>query len=98
MSEKLVTVFGGSGFVGRHLVRRLAKDGYRIRVAVRRPAEGYILYPMGDVGQIAVLKCDIRDQAQVAAAVAPKRARPLVDPAARSLPGLSARRTRRTSH
>ena len=70
MSEKLVTVFGGSGFVGRHLVRRLAKDGYRIRVAVRRPAEGYILYPMGDVGQIAVLKCDIRDQAQVAAAVA----------------------------
>ena len=36
-SEKLITIFGGSGFLGRHLVRALAKRGYRIRVAVRRP-------------------------------------------------------------
>ena len=70
MGEKLVTVFGGSGFVGRHVVRRLAKDGYRIRVAVRRPTDAYFLQPMGDVGQIVVLKCDIRDAARVAALVA----------------------------
>ncbi len=70
MGEKLVTVFGGSGFVGRHVVRRLAKEGYRIRVVVRRPADAYFLQPLGDVGQIAVLKCDIRDEVQVAALVA----------------------------
>ncbi len=70
MGEKLVTVFGGSGFVGRHVVRRLAQDGYRIRVAVRRPTDAYFLQPLGDVGQIVILKCDIRDEARVAALVA----------------------------
>ena len=70
MGDKLVTVFGGSGFLGRHVVRRLAKDGYRIIVAVRDPTPAYVLQPMGDVGQIAVLKCDIRNEAQVAAAIA----------------------------
>lgn len=65
MVEKLVTVFGGAGFVGRHVVRALAKAGYRIRVGVRRPELGYFLQPLGDVGQIAVLKCDIRNAAQV---------------------------------
>jgi len=70
MGEKLVTVFGGSGFVGRHVVRRLAKDGWRIRVAVRRPADAYFLPPLGDVGQIAILKCDIREEGQVGALVA----------------------------
>jgi NADH dehydrogenase len=65
MVEKLVTVFGGSGFVGRHVVRALAGAGYRIRVGVRRPELGYFLQPLGDVGQIAVLKCDIRNETQV---------------------------------
>jgi NADH dehydrogenase len=70
MVEKLVTVFGGSGFLGRHIVRRLAKDGYRIIVAVRHPTEAYFLPPDGDVGQIAILKCDIRNEAEVKRAVA----------------------------
>jgi uncharacterized protein YbjT (DUF2867 family) len=70
MSDKRVTVFGGSGFLGRHVVRRLAKEGYRIVVAVRHPTEAYILPPLGDVGQIAILKCDIRNEKEVAAAVA----------------------------
>ena len=65
MVEKLVTVFGGSGFVGRHVVRALAKSGYRIRVAVRYPAQAYFLQPLGDVGQIAILKCDICNEQQV---------------------------------
>ena len=70
MAEKVVTVFGGSGFLGRHVVRRLAKDGYRILVAIRHPTDGYFLPPAGQVGQIAILKCDIRNDAEVAAAVA----------------------------
>ncbi|MBI1213385.1 MAG: NAD-dependent epimerase/dehydratase family protein [Alphaproteobacteria bacterium] len=70
MGEKLVTVFGGSGFLGRHVVRRLAKDGWRILVAVRYPTKAYFLPPDGDVGQIAILKADIRKDAEVAAAVA----------------------------
>src|SRR5258706_10573640 len=70
MSDKVVTVFGGSGFLGRHIVRRLAHDGYRIVVAVRHPTEAYFLQPAGKVGQIAILKCNIRNEAEVAAAVA----------------------------
>lgn len=70
MAEKVVTVFGGSGFLGRHIVRRLAKDGWRILVAVRHPTDAYLLQPAGQVGQIAVLKCDVRKDADVAAALA----------------------------
>jgi NADH dehydrogenase len=69
MSNPLVTVFGGTGFLGRHTVRALAKAGYRIRVAVRYPNQGFFLPPMGHVGQIALLKCNVRDAGQVAAAV-----------------------------
>ncbi|MBS0473179.1 MAG: complex I NDUFA9 subunit family protein [Proteobacteria bacterium] len=68
MSKKLVTVFGGSGFLGRHTIRALAKAGYRIRVAVRYPHMGFFLLPMGQVGQIALVKCNVDDAAQVAAA------------------------------
>ncbi|HSJ39851.1 MAG TPA: NmrA family NAD(P)-binding protein, partial [Xanthobacteraceae bacterium] len=50
--ETLVTVFGGSGFLGRHVVRALAKFGYRVRVAVRRPELAGYLQPLGRVGQI----------------------------------------------
>jgi uncharacterized protein YbjT (DUF2867 family) len=70
MTKSLVTVFGGSGFLGRHAIRALAKAGHRIRVAVRHPNLGHYLQPMGQVGQIALVKCDVREPDQVAAAVA----------------------------
>ena len=69
MSTSLVTVFGGTGFLGRHTVRALAKAGMRIRVAVRHPNEGFFLRPMGSVGQIALVKCNVREPEQVMAAV-----------------------------
>lgn len=68
-SDKLVTIFGGSGFVGRYIVRGLAQKGYRIRVAVRRPGEAYYLQPFGDVGQIQVVQANVRDAESVAAAL-----------------------------
>lgn len=70
MKTTLVTVFGGSGFLGRHTVRALAKQGYRIRVAVRYPNLANFLPPMGHVGQIQVVKTNVRDPDQVAAALA----------------------------
>ncbi|ESX88575.1 complex I NDUFA9 subunit family protein [Mesorhizobium sp. LSHC412B00] len=57
---KLVVVFGGSGFVGRHIVRALAKRGYRIRVAVRRPDLAGHLQPLGNVGQIQPVQANVR--------------------------------------
>jgi uncharacterized protein YbjT (DUF2867 family) len=69
MNTSLVTVFGGTGFVGRHTVRALAKAGHRIRVAVRYPNDGFFLRPMGAVGQIALIKCNVREADQVVAAV-----------------------------
>jgi NADH dehydrogenase len=65
----IVTVFGGTGFLGRHTIRALARAGHRIRVAVRHPNKGFFLPPMGQVGQIALLKCNVCDAEQVAAAV-----------------------------
>lgn len=64
----LVTVFGGSGFLGRNAVRALAKAGYRIRVAVRYPNQAQYLPPMGSVGQIQLMKCNVLDQDAVARA------------------------------
>lgn len=66
---KLVTVFGGSGFVGRHIVRVLAKRGYRIRVAVRRPDLAFHLQPLGNVGQIAFVQANLRYRSSIDAAV-----------------------------
>lgn len=57
---KLVTVFGGSGFVGRHAVRALAKRGYRVRVACRNPALAGHLQPLGNVGQIQAIQANLR--------------------------------------
>jgi NADH dehydrogenase len=68
-STKLVTVFGGSGFLGRHIVRALANDGWRIRVAVRRPNTAHFLKPMGRVGAIQLVRANIRDEAAVDAAM-----------------------------
>ncbi len=63
--SKLATVYGGSGFVGRYIVRRLAKAGWRVRVAVRRPNEAIFLKPYGTVGQVEPVFCNIRDDASV---------------------------------
>lgn len=65
----LVTVFGGSGFVGSQTVRALARMGSRVRVAVRQPGRGYRLRMLGDVGQIEVVQANIRDDASVARAL-----------------------------
>jgi uncharacterized protein YbjT (DUF2867 family) len=61
----LVTVFGGSGFVGSQIVRALAKRGARVRIAVRRPGLGYRLRMLGDVGQIEIVQANIRDSDSV---------------------------------
>jgi len=66
---KLVTVFGGSGFVGRYLVRSLARRGWRVRVAVRRPDLVGHLQPMGMVGQIHAVQANVRHEGSVRAAV-----------------------------
>jgi NADH dehydrogenase len=60
VENKLVTVFGGSGFIGRHVVRALARDGWRIRVAVRRPDLAGHLQPLGGVGQIVAVQANLR--------------------------------------
>lgn len=65
----LVTVFGGSGFVGRHVVRALARRGYRIRVAVRRPDLAGFLQPIGGVGQISFVQANLRYRQSVDRAV-----------------------------
>ena len=67
--ETLVAVFGGSGFLGRHVVRALAKRGYRVRVAVRRPELAGYLQPMGWVGQIHAVQANLRYPDSVTAAV-----------------------------
>lgn len=67
--SKLVTIYGGSGFVGRYIAQRMAKDGWRIRVAVRRPNEALFVKPYGAVGQVEPVLCNIRDDASVRAAM-----------------------------
>jgi len=64
-----VTVFGGSGFVGRHLVQRLAAAGAVIKVAVRHPERAGFLRPLGEAGRIVPVRADITSEADVAAAV-----------------------------
>src|SRR5712675_3322551 len=67
--DTLVTVFGGSGFIGRHVVRALAKRDFRIRVAVRRPELAGHLQPLGKVGQIHAVQANLRYPASVEAAM-----------------------------
>jgi NADH dehydrogenase len=67
---QLATVFGGSGFVGRHTVRALAKEGWRVRAAVRRPDLAGHLQPMGGVGQIQPVQANLRFPDSVAHAAA----------------------------
>jgi uncharacterized protein YbjT (DUF2867 family) len=68
-TDTLVTVFGGSGFLGRNVVRALAKRDYRIRVAVRRPELAGHLQPLGKVGQIHAVQANLRYPASVEAAM-----------------------------
>jgi len=68
-ADTLVTVFGGSGFLGRHVVRALANRGYRIRVAVRRPELAGYLQPIGRVGQIHAVQANLRYPDSVVAAL-----------------------------
>jgi uncharacterized protein YbjT (DUF2867 family) len=70
MAARIVTVFGGSGFIGRYLVQRLARHGWIVRVAVRRPDRALFLKPMGAVGQITPIGASLRHEGSIAAAVA----------------------------
>jgi NADH dehydrogenase len=68
-SDRLATVFGGSGFIGRHVVRALAREGWRVRAAVRRPDLAGFLRPLGAVGQIEAVQANLRYPESVKAAL-----------------------------
>ncbi len=65
MAMRIVTVFGGSGFIGRYVVKRLAQQGWAVRVAVRRPSRAAFLRPLGEVGQITPLRAPLQDEGAV---------------------------------
>ena len=65
LRDEIITVFGGSGFVGRHVVRALAREGYRVRVASRRPHIAQDLRVMGVVGQVQLVQANVRVPASV---------------------------------
>ena len=65
MAPRQITIFGGSGFIGRYLVERLADQGWRIVIAVRDPEGAQFLKPLGDVGQIVPVAADVTDAASV---------------------------------
>jgi len=67
--QGLVTVFGGSGFIGAQVVRALAKRGYRVRIAVRQPNVSYRLRVLGDVGQIELVQANLRNGPSIARAL-----------------------------
>lgn len=67
--SQLVTIFGGSGFVGRYIARRMAQQGWRVRVAVRRPNEALFVKPYGVVGQVVPTLANVRDDDSVRAAI-----------------------------
>ena len=69
MKTSSVTIFGGSGFIGRHLIRKLAKSGSRIRIAVRKPSKAKFLEPLGNVGQIVPVYSDLTDYNSVSKAI-----------------------------
>ncbi|MBE0533219.1 MAG: complex I NDUFA9 subunit family protein [Rhodospirillales bacterium] len=89
MGRRVVTVFGASGFLGRHLVKRLATEGFIIRAAVRDVDAALFLKTMGDVGQVVIVQANIANPASVAAAIEGADA-------AVNLVGILAERGRRT--
>ncbi len=70
MTGRLAVVFGGSGFIGRNVVRELAKRGWRVRAAVRRPHHAQFLRPMGAVGQVQLFQANIRHRPSIERAIA----------------------------
>ncbi len=68
-TAKLVTVFGGSGFVGRYVAKALAEHGWRVRIASRRPGAAYVTQVSGKVGQINAVQANLRYPDSVARAV-----------------------------
>jgi len=66
----IVTIFGGSGFVGRYVAQAMARRGWRVRVAVRRPNEALFVKPYGVVGQVVPVQANVRDDASCARAIA----------------------------
>jgi uncharacterized protein YbjT (DUF2867 family) len=70
MPVPVVTIFGGSGFIGRYVAQRMAQAGWRVRVAVRRPDEAYFVRPYGVVGQVEPIQANIRDEASTRRAIA----------------------------
>lgn len=67
---RIVTIIGGSGFVGRYIAQRMAKRGWRVRVACRRPNDAMFVKPYGVVGQVEPIQCNIRDDASTRAVIA----------------------------
>jgi NADH dehydrogenase len=65
----IVTIIGGSGFVGRHIAQRMARRGWRVRVACRRPNEAMYVKPYGTVGQVEPVQCNIRDEPSTRAVI-----------------------------
>lgn len=70
LPQKTATIFGGTGFIGRYIVRDLARAGYRVKVATRIPEKAYFLKPYGTVGQVVPFVCNLKDQASLEAAIA----------------------------
>lgn len=68
-NTKIVTIFGGTGFIGRYIVRELAKLGYIVKVASRVPERAYFLRTAGTVGQIVPMACNYKDPASIDAAI-----------------------------
>jgi NADH dehydrogenase len=69
MASPVATIFGGSGFIGRYIVERLAKRGWTMRIAVRRPDQALFLKPLGDIAQIVPIAANIRHERSVAASI-----------------------------
>ena len=67
--QKIVTIFGGTGFAGRHIVRRLAKAGYVVKIATRAAERAYFLRPCGTPGQVVPFACDYNDASSIAGAI-----------------------------
>lgn len=70
LADKLVTVFGGSGFLGKHVAQALLERGARLRIASRHPEQAYVLKPLANLGQLQFARCDIRNEQSVAACLA----------------------------
>jgi len=67
--DKIICIFGGSGFLGRHITQELARAGYRIKIATRIPESAYELKTYGNIGQVVPFKCDYNNPESISEAV-----------------------------